>query len=38
MYKEFDMYIKKIPNPDKLRSEDEILNEGKAAKKKNRFS
>lgn len=34
MYKEFDMYIKKIPNPDKLKSEDEILNEGKAAKKK----
>jgi hypothetical protein len=33
MYKEFDMYIKKIPNPDKLKSVEEILNEGKTVKK-----
>jgi hypothetical protein len=38
MCKKFDIYIKKIPNPDKLKSEDEILNKGKTAKKKNRFS
>jgi hypothetical protein len=29
MYKEFDLYIKKIPNPAKLKTLDEILNEGK---------
>ncbi len=34
MCKEFDMYIKKVPNPDKLKSIDEILNEGKTSKKK----
>ena len=38
MCKKFDIYIKKIPNPDKLKSEDEILNEGKTVKKKNRSS
>lgn len=29
MYKEFELYIKKIPNPTKLKTLDEILNEGK---------
>lgn len=29
LYKEFIIYIKKIPNPDKLKSVDEILNEKK---------
>jgi hypothetical protein len=29
LYKEFTIYIKKIPNPDKLKSVDEILNEKK---------
>ena len=29
MYKEFDIYIKKIPNPTTLKTLDEILNEGK---------
>ena len=29
MYKEFDIYIKKIPNPTKLKTMDEILNQGK---------
>ena len=29
LYKEFDIYIKKIPNPDKLKSVDEIMNEMK---------
>lgn len=29
MYKEFDIYIKKIPNPSKLKTLDEILNEDK---------
>jgi hypothetical protein len=29
MYKEFDIYIKKIPNPTKLKTLDEIMNEGK---------
>ncbi len=30
LHKEFDMYIKKIPNPDKLKSVDELMNEMKA--------
>jgi hypothetical protein len=29
LHKEFDIYIKKNPNPDKLKSVDEILNERK---------
>ena len=29
LHKEFDIYIKKIPNPVKLKSEDDILNEMK---------
>jgi hypothetical protein len=29
MYKEFDIYIKKISNPTKLKTLDEIMNEGK---------
>jgi hypothetical protein len=29
MYKEFDIYIKKIPNPTTLKTLDQILNEGK---------
>lgn len=29
MYKQFDIYIKKIPNPTKLKTLDEILNEPK---------
>lgn len=38
LYKQFDIYIKKIPNPTKLKSVDEIMNEMKdnsrASKKK----
>jgi hypothetical protein len=29
LYKEFDIYIKKIPNPTNLKTMDEIMNEGK---------
>ena len=34
MYKEFDIYIKKIPNPTRLKTLDEILNEQKKNRKK----
>ncbi len=37
LYKEFDIYIKKIPNPEKLKSLDEIMNEtnnSKSSRKK----
>jgi len=34
MYKQFDIYIKKIPNPTKLKTLDEILNEPKKSRKK----
>jgi hypothetical protein len=34
--REFDMYIKKIPNPDKLKSEQEILNDMKQSSGKKR--
>ncbi len=33
LHKEFDIYIKKIPNPVKLKSEDDILNEMKTNSK-----
>ncbi|MGN6533977.1 MAG: hypothetical protein ACTHK0_19710 [Ginsengibacter sp.] len=29
MYKEFDIYIKKTPDPDKLKTMDEIMQKGK---------
>lgn len=32
LQKQFDMYIKKIPNPEKLRSLDDIMNEMKNKK------
>ena len=34
MYKQFDIYIKKIPNPTKLKTLDEILNKPNDKKKK----
>jgi hypothetical protein len=34
VYKQFDIYIKKIPNPTKLKTLDEILNEPKKNRKK----
>ncbi len=34
MYKQFDIYIKRIPNPTKLKTLDEILNESKKGRKK----
>lgn len=34
MYRQFDIYIKKIPNPTKLKTLDEILNEQKKNRKK----
>jgi len=41
LHKEFDIYIKKIPNPDKLKSVEELLNEmknsSKASKKKKSY-
>lgn len=36
MHKEFDIYIKKIPNPDKLKSEDDIFNDIKNNSKSSR--
>jgi len=33
MYKQFDVYIKKIPNPEKLKTLDEILDEPKTKSK-----
>lgn len=33
LYKEFDIYIKKIPNPDKLKTVDELMNEMKSNSK-----
>lgn len=37
MYKQFDIYIKKIPNPTKLKTLDEILNESpNKSKERNR--
>jgi hypothetical protein len=34
MYKQFDIYIKKIPNPTHLKTLDEIMNEPKNSRKK----
>lgn len=34
--KQFDMYIKKIPNPKKLKTVDEVLDDLKTSKKKKR--
>lgn len=34
MYKQFDIYIKKIPNPTTLKTLDEILNEPKKTERK----
>lgn len=36
LHKEFDMYIKKIPNPEKLKSVDEILNDMKNSSKESK--
>lgn len=36
MYKQFDVYIKKIPNPATLKTLDEILNEPKKSGERNR--
>lgn len=36
LHKEFDIYIKKIPNPDKLKSEDDIFNDIKNNSKSSR--
>ncbi len=33
LYKEFDMYVKKLPNPDKLKSVDELMNEMNSSQK-----
>jgi hypothetical protein len=36
MYKEFTMYIKKKPNDEKLKTEEEIMNENKSSAKSKR--
>jgi hypothetical protein len=36
VYKQFDIWIKKIPNPTKLKTLDEILNEPKSSPKRKR--
>jgi hypothetical protein len=35
MYKQFDVYIKKTPDPEKLKTIDEILHEGSSSRKRN---
>ena len=34
MYKQFDVYIKKTPDPEKLQTIDEILHEGSSSRKR----